>query len=179
MRIIQLAGYDVYYEDSNESSAEAFHRNLSTCVHMAAANGVILAFETMETSFMNTVQKAMVWVEQNKSPYLQIYPDLGNLTNAAEADPIKVQQDLLLGKGHIAALHLKETKPGIFRDCAFGEGHVDFPSGIHAVWDLGVRMFVSEFWYQGETNWAHALWQVNQFIRAHIDPISKREFRAV
>jgi hypothetical protein len=37
--------------------------------------GCHLAFETMETAFMNTVGKAMAYVDRIQSPYLQVYPD--------------------------------------------------------------------------------------------------------
>ena len=62
-------------------------------------------------------------------PYLQIYPDMGNLTNAAVLYQYDVCQDIALGRGHFAAAHLKETRPGVFREVPFGEGHVDFPHG--------------------------------------------------
>jgi len=32
--------------------------------------------------------------------------------------------------GHIAAMHLKETLPGKFREIPYGTGHVDFVNGI-------------------------------------------------
>lgn len=85
IRIIQLAGYDVYYEPSTEETKERFLENLYRCVSLASYHGVLLGFETMETDFMNTVEKAMKYVRLINSPYLQIYPDLGNISNAAEA----------------------------------------------------------------------------------------------
>ena len=75
IRIIQLAGYDVYYEDSTEETKKYFEKNLRKCVDMASEKGIILAFETMETEFMNTIQKAMYYVNKIDSPYLQVYPD--------------------------------------------------------------------------------------------------------
>ena len=39
----------------------------------------MLAFETMETPFINTVEKAVYWVNKVNSPYLAVYPDLGNM----------------------------------------------------------------------------------------------------
>ena len=36
---------------------------------------------------------------------------------------------------------------GVFREIPYGEGHVDFPGAIETVWALGVRRFVTEFWY--------------------------------
>ena len=97
---------------------------------MAASCGVILAFETMETEFLNTVGKAMYYVEQIASPYLQVYPDLGNITNAACLYGHAVLDDIQSGRGHLAAMHLKETVPGKYRDIPFGTGHVDFTSAI-------------------------------------------------
>ena len=63
IRIIQLAGYDVYYEKGNEKTKKYFEDNLKESVKMAASKGVILAFETMETEFMNTIEKAMEFVK--------------------------------------------------------------------------------------------------------------------
>ncbi len=83
LRIIQIAGYDEYYNPSNENTKRLFLENLRKSVEMAASCGVILAFETMETEFLNTVGKAMYYIDLIASPYLQIYPDLGNITNAA------------------------------------------------------------------------------------------------
>ncbi|MBP3388421.1 MAG: L-ribulose-5-phosphate 3-epimerase, partial [Clostridia bacterium] len=59
IRIIQLAGYDVYYTPSTVDTRARFGENLQRVVEWAAAQGVILAFETMETPFMNTIEKAM------------------------------------------------------------------------------------------------------------------------
>lgn len=83
IRIIQLAGYDVYYEKSTPETVERFGENLKKAAMMAARAGVMLGFETMETEFMNTVGKAMEYVQKVDSPYLGVYPDMGNITNAA------------------------------------------------------------------------------------------------
>ena len=147
IRIIQLAGYDVYYEHGDTDTRAFFEENLERCVRYAASSGVILAFETMETDFMNTTEKAMRYVERINSPYLQIYPDIGNVTNGAD-DPAK---DLAAGKGHLAAAHLKETAPGIFRDMRYGEGRVDFETLVPLLYGLGVRIFTCEFWYREGT----------------------------
>ena len=58
IRIIQLAGYDEYYNESNETTRKNFELRLGESVRLAAKKGVILAFETMETPFMNTVEKS-------------------------------------------------------------------------------------------------------------------------
>ena len=101
LRIIQLAGYDVYYEEGGEDTRALFLENLKKSAEMAAAAGVTLAFETMETEFMNTVEKAMAYVKLVNSPYLKVYPDSGNLTNAAVAYHTRVSDDLEKGGGEI------------------------------------------------------------------------------
>lgn len=153
IRIIQLAGYDVYYEESDVSTKRRFLANLKKAVEMAEKAGVVLGFETMETEFMNTVEKAMKYVTLVGSSYLNVYPDIGNLTNAAVTYKTDVLEDLSIGRGHLAAMHLKETVPGKFREIPFGTGHVDFVQAIGAAWGLGVRKYVTEFWYTGNPEW--------------------------
>ncbi len=166
VRIIQIAGYDEYYQPSNENTKRLFSENLMISTQYAAQKGVILAFETMETEFMNTVKKAMQQVNKIKSPYLKVYPDLGNITNAALQYNHTVSQDLVTGRGNIAAMHLKETTPGKFREIPFGTGHVDFGNGIKTASKMGVRLFVGEFWYVGNKDWQNQLKFANNFLRA-------------
>jgi len=166
IRIIQLAGYDVYYSESTESTRQRFSDNLFRCVELAASRSVILAFETMETPFMNTVAKAMRFVRQVDSPYLQVYPDVGNITNAARATGTSEIDDLRSGRGHLAAVHLKETVPGRFREIPFGTGHVDFEACIRASLEMGVRLFVSEFWSTEDVDWRAQMEDARAFFRA-------------
>ena len=149
VRIIQLAGYDVYYEDSTAETRALFLENLRKAAEMAAVKGILLGFETMETDFMNTVWKSMFYVNAVGSPYLGVYPDSGNLTNAALTGKASVLEDLKSGRGHIVAMHLKETVPGVFREVPFLTGHVDFEKIIRTAWELGVRRYVTEMWYTG------------------------------
>ena len=153
IRTIQLAGYDVYYEDGDEDTRKYFRENLARSTEMAAAGGIVLGFETMETEFMDTVSKAMEHVDRVDSPYLGVYPDIGNITNAAKTYGTDVLADLESGRGHLVAIHLKETVPGVFREVPFGTGHVDFPAAIAKAWELGVRRYVTEMWYTGGEDW--------------------------
>ena len=169
IRIIQLAGYDVYYEPSDEHTRAWFLENVRACAELAARNAVLLGFETMETPFMDTVEKAMRCVRQVNSPYLGVYPDLGNLSNAAMLYGASVADDLCAGRGHLLALHIKETAPGRYRDMEYGEGNVDFRTGIAAALDLGVLRFVAEFWHNGTADWPDRLVAANRFVRQAID----------
>ena len=155
VRIIQLAGYDVYYEESTAQTKAWFLENLKKAAEMAAVRGILMGFETMETDFMNTVWKSMYYVDAVGSPYLGVYPDSGNLTNAALSSGGNVLDDLYSGRGHIVALHLKETVPGVFREVPFLTGHVDFDAVIAKAWSMGIRRYVTEMWYIGnDDTWA-------------------------
>jgi predicted hexulose-6-phosphate isomerase len=169
IRIIQLAGYDVYYKSSDSSTRAFFSENLHNAVLLAARAGLILAFETMETPFLDTVSKAMQWIQKEGSPYLQVYPDIGNLTNASKVYETDVLDDLESGRSHIAAMHLKETTPGVYREVPYGAGHVDFGAACKKAYDLGVRMFVGEFWHCGEPDWRDILTANNAFLRNKIE----------
>jgi len=164
IKIIQLAGYDVYYEEGNEKTRKYFEENLKRATEMAASKGVILAFETMETEFMNTVEKAMEFVKLVDSPYLQVYPDCGNVTNATLERGSSAIEDFATGKGHIAAVHLKETVPGKFREITFGTGHVNFEEIIKKSWELGVRKYTAEFWYTGNEDWKEVIKNTKIFM---------------
>lgn len=169
VRIIQLAGYDVYYDESTPETVARFGENLKKCTWMAAKAGVLMGFETMETEFMNTCGKSMNYVKQINSVYLNVYPDCGNINNAALSYGTDVQEDLGSCQGHIVAMHLKETVPGKFRDMMYGEGQVDFPAMIDTAWAMGVRKFVTEFWYLGKENWREDLSFANRTMRALLD----------
>lgn len=174
IRIIQVAGYDVYYEKSNSETKKIFEYNLQECVYEASKKGVVLGFETMETDFMDTVEKAMVYVKKINSPYLGIYPDIGNLTNASIIYNKNVNEDLKLGKGHIFAAHLKETVPNCYREIEFGLGHTKFEENIKVLNDLGVRMFTGEFWYTNNENWKKVCLNSCKFLRDKLDKVFKK-----
>lgn len=169
IRIIQLAGYDVYYDESTPETVARFGENLRLCTLMAAKAGVLMGFETMETEFMNTCLKAMNYVNKINSTYLNVYPDCGNINNAALTYGTDVLKDLQSCNGHITSMHLKETVPGKFRDMMYGQGQVDFPAMIDTAWNMGVRKFVTEFWYLGNENWKEDLLFANRTMRAILD----------
>ena len=102
-RVVMIPGYDVYYEPSSEETKKRYFNNLKKVVEMAEKAGVMLGLETMENEFMNIVEKAMKYVTLCESSYLKIYPDIGNLTNAAKMYKIDVLEDLYLGKGNLTS----------------------------------------------------------------------------
>ena len=173
IRTIQLAGYDVYYEDGSEKTRADFLTNLKKSALMAARAGVQMGFETMETPFMDTTEKAMRYVDLVQSPYLGVYPDSGNITNAKLIYGGTVTEDLETGRGHLVAVHLKETVPGKYREIPFGTGHVDFQAIADKAFELGVRRFVGEFWYKEGDDWRKTLQEANDFLRGYLDKADK------
>ena len=57
IRTIQLAGYDVYYEEQDEGTQQRFTEGLAWAVEQAAGAQVMLAVEIMDTEFMNYITK--------------------------------------------------------------------------------------------------------------------------
>ena len=153
VRILMIPGYDVYYKPHSDETEALFEEAVRDLSLQAAAAGVQLAFETMENDFMNTVGKGLYWVNKIGSNYLKLYPDIGNTTNGCLPLGLDPAEDLRSGGAAVAALHLKETKPGIYRELPYGTGHVDFERAVAAAWAIGVRRYVTEFWYKpdGET----------------------------
>lgn len=169
IRTVMLPGYDIYFGESTLETKKWFLENIRLAAETGERLGVLLGFETMENEFMNTVGKAMKYIKLVDSTYLKIYPDAGNITNAAVLHQHDVCEDLSLGKGNLISLHLKESKPGIFREVPFLTGHVDFEQIIQTAWSLGVRRFVTELWDVGQDTWKEDICFANQSMRKILD----------
>jgi len=174
IRIIQLAGYDCYYEEANEETRAEFIKNLKIATRMAAKRGVLMGFETMmDRPFIDTVEKGMEFVDICQSPYLGVYPDIGNLAGAKHDFGYEksVVDDLYTGKGHILACHLKETAPKKDRSVPWGTGLTDYVTDLKVLKELGVRMFNGEFWCDHPERWEGWLKESNEFLRDKLDQV--------
>ncbi|AXF77511.1 L-ribulose-5-phosphate 3-epimerase [Erwinia tracheiphila] len=149
IRVIQLAGYDVWYQQANSRTRERFREGLKLAVKMASRAQVMLAMEIMDYPLMNSVSKAMGYSHYLKNPWFQLYPDIGNLS-AWDND---VQMELVSGAGHIVAVHLKDTLPGVFKNVPFGEGVVDFGNCFRTLQDIGYcGPYLIEMWSESAEN---------------------------
>jgi L-ribulose-5-phosphate 3-epimerase len=128
IRIVQLAGYDVVKNEeiSTEKTKKAFIVNLGRALRLASSLGVMLAIENVEVDFADSIDKTMNFVNEFKSPWLQVYPDIGNLSAMKQ----NVLKQLRQGRGHIAAVHAKDALDGVIRKVPYGEGMVDFVSAF-------------------------------------------------
>lgn len=149
IRVIQLAGYDVYYQQANDNTRERFRDGLKQAVEMASRAQVTLAMEIMDYPLMNSISKALGYAHYLNNPWFQLYPDIGNLS-AWDND---VQMELVAGRGHIVAVHVKDTRPGEFKNVAFGEGVVDFERCFRTLLHSGYRgPYLIEMWSETATD---------------------------
>lgn len=143
VHIIQLATYDVYYEPADEETEKLFTEGMRQAVAMASRAGVILAMEIMDTQFVGNIVRAYRYLRKIPSPYFKIYPDIGNLSNFS----MDVGAELELGLPETVAIHIKETKPGIFKSVPFGEGQVEFVKIFRKLREIRYHgMFLIEMW---------------------------------
>lgn len=149
IRTIQLAGYDVYYEQQDEGTHQRFIEGVQWATEQAAAAQVMLAVEIMDTEYMSSISRWQILNKQIDSPWFSVYPDVGNLS----AWNNNVNEELALGINKIAAIHLKDTYPvtekskGQFRDVPFGDGCVDFINVFKTLNMLNYRgTFLIEMW---------------------------------
>ncbi len=169
IRTVMIPGYDIYFGESTVETHRLFAENLKVLTDVAAKEGVLVGFETMENDFMNSTWKSMKYVNMMNSPYLKTYPDTGNITNAALLEHQDVCEDLATGRGSVIELHLKESKPGIFREVPFLTGHVEFERLIDTAWEIGVRRYVTELWDIGLDSWKEDILFASQTMRKFLD----------
>lgn len=162
IKIIQLAGYDVYYEPSTEQTKADFAKNLAIIAQKAMDQQIVLGIETMDTPFLGTAERIRSYIESINIAALRIYPDLGNLFQWSP-DPIF---DVTNNVNYFVQVHIKATKPNTFRDLDWHESNVDYYGLINALnQNHYAHHFVAEFWAKdGDQNIDH---QVNSLNEAY------------
>lgn len=144
IRTVQLAGYDVYYEQSDETTEKYFIENLKKATEMAERYNVTLAIEIMHHHFINSITKYMKYSKIINSPFLKVYPDLGNLS-AWPCNNLKKELKLGIDNKEIVAIHVKDTLkvtdsfPGKFKEVDFGTGCVDFVNCFKILKELNYK----------------------------------------
>lgn len=151
IRTIQLAGYDVYYENSTPESVARFGEGMQWASELAEKHQVMLGMEIMDTPFMNSITKHLRYEKSISSPWYKVYPDLGNLSAWPENDP---GEELEKGISSVVAIHLKDTVPpgtaypGKFKCVDFGAGCVDFEARFRQLEQLNYKgPYMVEMWY--------------------------------
>lgn len=160
--VIHLAGYDEHGDKRNEHTDRRFRDGIHRCVDYAASRGVTLAIETMDTPYMGSCRNIMALCHEIGSDRLKCYVDIGNLT----ASGLNIEEEISIAAGSIAGVHLKDTKPGIYRDILFGEGSVDFDACLRALKCSGYQgTMVAEMWSYDDPAFHSYLKQASAFLR--------------
>jgi L-ribulose-5-phosphate 3-epimerase len=134
VRYLLLAGVDVYYEQSTPATRSFFLQGLEHAFLRASSAGIMLALENWDIR-IDTLQQAMWYVRYFNSPWFQLYADIGNLVYAGH----DVIAELEAARGHIAAVHLKDTLPGQLRYVPLGQGAVPFVAAFQKLAEIGFQ----------------------------------------
>lgn len=168
IRNIQLAGYDVYYDEKSTLTQEYFTENLQKCVEMAADHCVMLSIETMDDSFINSIRKIQHLKKMISSPWLQAYPDIGNINAWPENN---LGNELENGIQNITQIHLKDTLnvrtdfPGKFKNVDFGTGDVDFIGALKILKRLNYHgAYMIEMWNEDAIDPINNIKKARKFI---------------
>ena len=143
LRVVQVMAYDVFYETSDEETQAYFMEGLERSTFWAAQAGVMLGLENLDTPFVDSIAKGLSVTGTINSPWLHLYPDIGNLAAAGYYPPDEVS----LAKGQLLGLHVKDALPRVIRGVPFGKGIVPFQETFQALaqtgfWGiLGVEMW--------------------------------------
>jgi len=161
IRYILIAGSDVYHQESNPNTLANFLAGLEFGFQKASACGLMLALENSD-SRINSLKLAMEYVRHFNSPWFQLYVDVGNLPYAG----YDVLEELDYAKGHIAALHLKDTIPGQLRYVKPGDGVVPFAQVFAKLAQTGFQApIVLELWTEGLPNAVEVAAECNSWFK--------------
>ncbi len=133
LRVVQVMAYDVFYETSDETTQAYFFEGLWHGTCWAGQAGVMLGLENLDTPFVECVSQAMSVIRTIDSPWLQLYPDIGNLAAAGYHPP----DELALAKGHLLGIHVKDALPKVIRGVALETGIVPFRETFRTLAQMG------------------------------------------
>jgi L-ribulose-5-phosphate 3-epimerase UlaE len=103
----------------------------------------MLGLENVDVDTVNSVEKALQFVQQVNLPWLNIYPDMGNLV-ASGYDPVN---QLPMTESYLVGVHVKDAVPGEYRGVPFGEGDVPFKAAFQILEEMDFSgPLVIEMW---------------------------------
>lgn len=173
IRVVQISGFDVC--DDRQRTRETKKRyvdNISLAVRMAERCCVTLAIEPVEGNLL-TVKDTMEVVQQISSPFLQVYPDVANILSLG-VDPV---EDLEYGRGHIAAVHMRDSLPYIYdATIPFGTGNLDFQAVFQKLRELKYHgPLIVEMWNMERPDYMEYICQARNYMEAQIRKVRNED----
>ncbi len=166
VRIVQVAGYDVYYEPHTDDTVSRYIEGLHRATEWAGQAGVMLALENVDAPISASLRDSMKLVAAMDSPWFQMYADMANV--AAEGfDPCA---ELALCAGHLAAVHVKDGRPKVVRGIPFGTGIVPFDDVFRTL--RGMRFsgpMTVEMWAEYSPDPLQAASEARTFVQDLLD----------
>lgn len=142
LRLILLSGAEDYYQERDSESKKLFLEAIGKGFERASGAGLMLALENWDIQ-IDSLTKVMEYVTYFNSPWFQAYADIGNLVYAG----VDVLEEIEIAKGHIGALHVKDTLPGQLRYVEPGKGKVPFVEAFAKIAEIGYQgPVVLELW---------------------------------
>ncbi|SEW29981.1 L-ribulose-5-phosphate 4-epimerase [Austwickia chelonae] len=132
--VVQVAGYYNYYEKAHPRAREFYVDCLRKGAEHAARRGILLGIENVDGHDVDSVSEALAVVEQIDSPWLQLYPDVGNIAEQG----LPMEAELARGEGRMLAIHVKDVRRGEPRRVPMGGGIVD--------WDVAFAELARQGW---------------------------------
>ena len=170
--IIQLAGYDVYYEAKSEQTDQYFLANLNKALAWANKYSVILSVETMDDEYCKNADDFFHLKQATHSPWFAVYPDLGNLSAWVDGDANNVVTQLQKMLSHITGVHIKDTiavsktNKGVFKKVTFGEGCVPFAELFTSLKKMAYQgSFLIEAWFEDDKETVKELKKALAFVK--------------
>lgn len=165
LKVLQIAGYDVFYEPSSKDTCSRFVENLGRIATLAEEHDVMLGLENVDNEMSKTIENCMSIVRAVDSPCLAMYPDFANMS----AQAVDYIDEMPKAKGHIVGLHIKDTKPHILRNVAMGTGTVDFDRVFSVLREMNCFVpCVIEMWNEDREDSTDIIRSALQFIKAKV-----------
>lgn len=171
IRVIQLSGFDVYdQEERTSETRKRYVENLYQAVRLAERECVMLAIEPVEGNLL-AIRDTMEVVKKIDSLFLQIYPDVANI-NSLGINPV---EELPYGKGHIAAVHMRDSLPDSYdATIPFGTGFLDFDGVFRKLDEIGFSgPLVVEMWNTERSEYREYIVQAREYMEEHIRKVRK------
>jgi L-ribulose-5-phosphate 3-epimerase len=166
VRIVQVAGYDAYYEPHTDDTVRRYIDGLHISTERASQAGVMLALENVDAPISASLHDSMKLVAEMNSPWFQMYADMANVA----AEGYEPCAELALCQGHLAAVHVKDGQPKIVRGVPFGTGIVPFDDVFRTLRSTGFSgPMTVEMWAQYYEDPLAAACEARLFVQDLLD----------